>query len=375
MTEMTHKFDNKNQFLETIFFKDTPLIDLRAPLEYQRGSFPSSISIPLMSNEERAKVGICYKQQGQETAIRLGHKLVSGKTRDQRMQKWINFIQRHEKGYLFCFRGGLRSQTVQQWLAAEGYDYPLIRGGYKLMRNFLLDTLETLSEQLDFVVIGGRTGTRKTDLINKFPNAVDLEGRANHRGSSFGRRIGGQPGIIDFENNIAIDLLKLNATYSTVLLEDEGVTIGSCSVPDPLRKQITTAPLFLVESSLDERVENILSDYVLGLSKEYLIDNPIEGWDNYKNAMLLSLDRIKKRLGGERHQRLYQIMNKAFKQQMKKEEPHLHREWISILLTEYYDPMYDFQLTKKQHRIKQRGSWQDIVNLMENSQGNTGSRD
>ncbi len=372
---MTHKFDNKNQFLETLFFRDTPLIDLRAPLEYQRGSFPSSISIPLMSDEERAKVGTCYKQQGQEAAIRLGHKLVSGKTRDQRMQKWINFIQQHEKGYLFCFRGGLRSQTAQQWLAEEGYDYPLIRGGYKLMRNFLLNTLETLSEQLNFVVIGGRTGTRKTDLIVKFPNAVDLEGHANHRGSSFGRRIGGQPGIIDFENNIAIDLLKLNTTYSTVLLEDEGVTIGSCSVPDPLRKQIKTAPLYLVESSLDERVDNILNDYVLGLSKEYLTDNPIEGWENYKNAMLLSLERIKKRLGGERHHRLYQIMNKAFKQQMKKEEPHLHREWISILLTEYYDPMYDFQLTKKQHRIKERGSWQDIVNLMENSQGNTGGRD
>ncbi len=374
MTVMTHKFDNKNQFLETIFFRDTPLIDLRAPLEYQRGSFPSSVSIPLMSNEERAKVGTCYKKQGQEAAIMLGHKLVSGKARDQRMQMWINFIQRNEMGYLFCFRGGLRSQTVQQWLAAEGFDYPLIRGGYKLMRNFLLDTLETLSEQLDFIVIGGRTGTRKTDLIAKFPNAVDLERHANHRGSSFGRRIGGQPGIIDFENNIAIDLLKLNTSYSTILLEDEGVTIGSCSVPDPLRKQIKTAPLFLVESSLDERVENILNDYVLGLSKEYVIENPIEGWDNYKNAMLSSLDKIKKRLGGERHQRLYQIMNKAFKQQIKKEEPHLHREWIRILLTEYYDPMYDFQLTKKQYRIKQRGTWQDIVNLMENTQGNTGPR-
>jgi len=365
---MTHKPDKKNKLLETVFSRDIPLIDLRAPLEYQRGSFPSSASLPLMSDAERAKVGTCYKQQGQDAAIKLGNKLVSGEIRDLRMQKWIDFIQQHEDGYLFCFRGGLRSQTVQQWLKAEGYDYPLIQGGYKLMRNFLIDTLENLAEQLNVLVIGGRTGTRKTDLIVKFPNAVDLEGRANHRGSSFGRRVGGQPAIIDFENNIAIDLLKLNTSYSTVLLEDEGVTIGSCSVPDPLRKQIKTAPLYLVESLLDERVENILNDYVLGLSEEYLTNDPIEGWNDYKNAMFLSLDRIKKRLGGERHQRLYQLMDSAFKQQMKKEDPSLHREWIRILLTEYYDPMYDFQLTKKQHRIKERGTWKEIVNLMEKSQ-------
>jgi len=362
---MNHTTATENKFLETIFSRDIPLIDLRAPLEFQRGSFPFAVCLPLMNDAERAKVGTCYKQQGQEAAISLGHKLVSGETRDQRMQRWIDFIQQHENGYLFCFRGGLRSQTVQQWLADKGYDYPLIPGGYKAMRNYLIHSLETLAEQLNFIVIGGRTGTRKTDLIVKFPNSVDLEGRANHRGSSFGRRVGGQPTIIDFENTIAIDLIKLKTVYSTVLLEDEGVTIGRCSVPESLRKQIKTAPLHLVESSLDERIENILNDYVLGLSREYLLDDPKEGWLNYQEAMLSSLNRIKKRLGGERHQRLYQIMEKAFKEQMETEESNLHRDWIRILLKEYYDPMYDFQLTKKQHRIKQRGSWQEVVSEME----------
>lgn len=358
---MNHKTVTDNKLLESVFLNDIPLIDLRAPLEFKRGSFPFAVSLPLMTDTERAKVGTCYKQQGQEAAIKLGHKLVRGETRDLRMQKWIDFIQQHKTGYLFCFRGGLRSQTVQQWLADEGYNYPLIPGGYKVMRNFLIHNLETLAEQLNFLVIGGRTGTRKTDLIIKFPNAVDLEGRANHRGSSFGRRVGGQPAIIDFENNIAIDLIKLKAVYSTLLLEDEGVTIGSCSVPEPLRKQIKTAPLYLVESSLDERVDNILNDYVLGLSREYLTDDPKLGWSNYQEAMFSSLNRIKKRLGGERHQRLHQIMEKAFKEQMEKDESNLHRDWIRILLKEYYDPMYDFQLTKKQHRIKHKGTWQEIV--------------
>jgi len=346
---------------ETIFSNDTPLFDLRAPIEFNQGAFPTAVNLPLMTDEERAKVGICYKNQGQDTAIKLGHKLVSGEIREQRMEQWINFIQQHKDGYLYCFRGGLRSQTVQQWLETEGFSYPLIQGGYKAMRRYLINKLESLSEKLNFIVIGGRTGTRKTDLILKFPNAIDLEGRANHRGSSFGRRVGGQPTVISFENNLAIDLLKLSGVHSTVLVEDEGVTIGRCSVPEPLRNQIKTAPLYLIDASIDERVENILNDYVLGLSKEYLNFDPNHGWHAYKEAMFSSLMRIKKRLGGEKYSRLYQLMVKAFDKQTEEQEQNFHRDWIKVLLQEYYDPMYDFQIDKKLHRVQQQGSWSDIV--------------
>ena len=208
---------------EVLFSRDTPLIDLRAPTEFNPGAFPNAINLPLMTDDERAKVGTCYKQYGQQAAIKLGHKLVSGECREQRMAQWRSFIEQNPEGYLYCFRGGLRSQTVQQWLADEGLEYPLINGGYKAMRRFLMDSLEALPQSFNFIVIGGRTGTRKTDLILKLPNSIDLEGRANHRGSSFGRRVGGQPTVINFENNLAIDLLKLKTNYSTLLIEDEGV--------------------------------------------------------------------------------------------------------------------------------------------------------
>ncbi len=347
---------------EIIFSNDTPLFDLRAPVEFNQGAFSNATNLPLMTDEERKKVGICYKHQGQETAIKLGHKLVSGAIREQRMEQWIHFVQQNENGYLYCFRGGLRSQTVRQWLATEGIHYPLVQGGYKAMRRFLLNQFDQLTDNFNFTVIGGRTGTRKTDLILTFPNAIDLEGRANHRGSSFGRRVGGQPTVINFENNVAIDLVKLKGIYSNILVEDEGVTIGRCSVPEPLRNQIKTAPLYLVEASIEERIETILNNYVLGLSKEYQEKDPVQGWCTYKDAMLSSLGRIKKRLGGERYSRLYQLMAKAFDKQENEQNQYFHYDWISVLLREYYDPMYDFQITGKQHRVQQRGSWQDIEN-------------
>lgn len=361
---MTYSRRPDSDNFEHIFSKDIPLFDLRAPIEFAQGSFPTAISLPLMTDDERSKVGTCYKQQGQDAAIKLGHKLVSGALREQRMAQWEKFVMQHPEGYCYCFRGGLRSKTVQQWLAAEGLEYPLIKGGYKAMRRFLIESIERLSDVFNFIVVGGRTGTRKTDLILELPNAIDLEGRANHRGSSFGRRVGGQPTVINFENNLAIDLLKLKVNYSTLMIEDEGVTIGSCSVPGPLRVQINTSPLYLIEASVDERVENILRDYVVGLSQEYLAEDPLNGWENYREAMFSSLQRIKKRLGGERFKQLYLLMDKAFKTENEIANSDFHRHWIRELLVEYYDPMYDFQLTKKQGRIKERGSWEDIKGLL-----------
>ena len=121
-----------------LFLRPTPMMDMRAPAEFVHGAFPSALSLPLMSDEERAQVGICYKQQGQDAAITLGHQLVYGELKAQRLAQWTAFARQHPHGYLYCFRGGLRSQTVQRWLHEEGIDYPLVTGGYKAMRRFLL---------------------------------------------------------------------------------------------------------------------------------------------------------------------------------------------------------------------------------------------
>ena len=101
-----------------------------------------------MTDEERALVGTCYKEHGQDEAIRLGHKLVSGKTKEERMAGWIEFARKHPEGYLYCFRGGLRSRTTQQWLKETGVNYPLVIGGYKALRNALLTELEQEARKL-----------------------------------------------------------------------------------------------------------------------------------------------------------------------------------------------------------------------------------
>ncbi|MCQ6259757.1 tRNA 2-selenouridine(34) synthase MnmH [Pseudomonas sp. Q11] len=340
-----------------IFLNDRPMMDTRAPVEFLKGAFPGVVNLPLMTDIERQRVGTCYKQQGQQAAIVLGHQLVSGDTKAQRIQAWAEFATAHPDGVLYCFRGGLRSQIVQQWLKDEaGIDYPRVGGGYKAMRTFLLDTVEQAVAQCDLVLLGGMTGTGKTEVLTQLSNSLDLEGYANHRGSSFGKRATGQPSNIDFENLLAVDVLQKRAAgIEQFVLEDESRMVGSCALPLPLYQRMQQVPMVWLEDSVERRVERILSDYVINLSGEFIALHGDEGFSLFCERLLGSLNNIHKRLGGDRHRRLLQIMEAALAEQATSGAVDLHRGWIEGLLREYYDPMYVFQREKKGGRIEFAG--------------------
>ncbi len=267
-----------------------------------------------MTDSERQRVGTCYKQQGQQAAIVLGHQLVSGEIKAQRIQAWAEFAKTHSDGVLYCFRGGLRSQIVQQWLKDEaGIDYPRVGGGYKAMRSFLLDTVEQAVAQCDLVLLGGMTGTGKTEALGQLSNSLDLEGYANHRGSSFGKRATGQPSNIDFENRLAVDVLKKRASgIEQFVLEDESRAVGSCALPLPLYQRMQQVPMVWLEDSLQNRVERILQDYVIDLCAEFVAVHGDEGFSLFSERLLASLDNIHKRLGGDRHRRLMNILKRPW---------------------------------------------------------------
>ncbi len=345
-----------------LFLNDVPMMDLRAPVEFEKGAFPTAINLPLMTDEERHLVGTRYKEQGQDSAIKLGHELVSGETKAQRLQQWLAFTHAHPQGYLYCFRGGLRSRTTQQWIKEAGVEFPLIKGGYKAMRRFLIDELERLSHLDNFVVLSGRTGTGKTRVLKLLPNYVDLEGLAKHRGSSFGRMLDPQPSQINFENSLAIDLLKASQDkHSPIFLEDESRLIGRCALPLALKEKMANCPLVVLESSIEERIDVVLQDYVIDMTADFIArDGDDLGMVNFSDYLFASLDRIERRLGSERKNTLSHMMQDAIGHQKNNSAPDSndanrfdgHRVWIKCLLSEYYDPMYDYQLEKKAARIR-----------------------
>ncbi|MEH6627709.1 MAG: tRNA 2-selenouridine(34) synthase MnmH [Motiliproteus sp.] len=351
---------NTNDYL-SLFLNDVPMMDVRAPVEYLKGAFPNTVTLPLMSDDEREKVGTCYKQRGQDAAIELGHKLVCGDLKTQRVAAWKAFAQANPEGYLYCFRGGLRSRVSQQWLAEAGIEYPFIEGGYKAMRRFLIDQMEATAEKRSFVIISGRTGTGKTKVIDQIPQSVDLEGLANHRGSSFGRRVSPQPSQINFENNLAIRLLKLQQTQGILMLEDESINIGSAHIPAALFDRMKESPLVVLDEPMEVRVDTVIEDYVVGLSGEYLQEFGDQGFDRYADYMLAAMDRIRKRLGAERHQQIRGVLAQALDIQKDTGDVEAHRSWIQLLLEQYYDSMYDYQLSKKLDRVVFNGNRQQII--------------
>ena len=357
---MSHRPDTADY--RALFLNDAPMMDVRAPTEFLRGAFPHAHSLPLMSDEERAQVGTCYKQQGQEAAIELGHQLVSGETKERRLARWCEFAREHPQGYLYCFRGGLRSQTVQQWLREQGIDYPLVQGGYKAMRRFLLEELDRAVARSDIVLISGKTGTGKTRVISRLKRSIDLEGLANHRGSTFGQLPQPQPSQIDFENALSIALMKmLAAGERRVYLEDEGRLIGRLCLPDVLRERMERAPMLVVEQSLEQRVDIVVEDYVLDLGRRYGALHSADGAQLHSAKLQDDLARIRKRLGGERYQRISALMEEAFQLQWREGDLSLHREWVAFLLEKYYDPMYEYQLSQRAGEQLYRGDREAVI--------------
>ncbi|WP_339842872.1 tRNA 2-selenouridine(34) synthase MnmH [uncultured Halopseudomonas sp.] len=359
--------ENTDDF-RRIFLQSTPMMDVRAPVEFNKGAFPGVLNLPLMTDDERQQVGTCYKNSGQEAAIALGHKLVHGSIKDQRVEAWAAFAAANPDGYLYCFRGGLRSQLVQQWLAEAGIAYPRIVGGYKAMRRFLIDSLEHSVQTLPLNIVAGLTGTGKTEVISALKSSLDLEGHAHHRGSSFGRHATPQPNQIDFENTLAIEALRvIDQGASQLVLEDEGRMVGSCTVPLELFRLMQQSPLIWLEDSFDNRVARILGDYVVDMHAEFAAlhpDDPQQAFESFAEHLLGGLLRIRKRLGGEKQQALLAIMENALAEQKRSGGVDAHREWIACLLTDYYDPMYAYQRSGKDERVVFSGDQSAVVEYL-----------
>ncbi len=337
------------------------MIDVRAPVEYEHGAFPSAVNLPLLSDSERHEVGIKFKNAGQDSAIELANELVSGSSRLERLNNWQKYLENNPSAVVYCFRGGLRSQTVQRWMNDRDLDVTLVEGGYKALRRFLITTTETVSVKSKFMIIGGKTGSAKTHLINALDFSIDLEGLANHRGSAFGRRIDQQPSQIDFENRLGIALLKLPYQKPEhIFLEDESRSIGSLAIPKVFHDKMADSPIAMLEETLEGRVETIYKDYIYSNLQDYKEQDANAASDNFSEFLLGSLQRIQRRLGAEKYGQIRTMMEQALNHNDPEESGSLHRQWIRSLLCDYYDPMYDYQMNKKLNRVIYRGSREEF---------------
>ncbi len=354
---------------KSIVLNDNPLIDVRAPIEYEKGAFPNSINIPILSNEERHIIGICYKEKGNEEATKLGYSLVSGKIKEDRLNSWTSFIKSNPSAIIYCFRGGSRSRIAQEWVNEELHmSTPRILGGYKSFRNYLLASLLGENQNYTPIVLTGYTGSGKTKLLKELENSIDLEGIANHRGSSFGAHVNPQPTQINFENNLAYELIKKqNKGYKHLIFEDEGKNIGKNFIPQDFFNYFHSGDIVLLSSTLEERIENTLKEYVTEAQEEYTkiygYENGLKEWFDY---IYSSMERLKRRLGGDKFKKVIDSLRLAYNNQLSTGNIDYHKYWIELFLRDYYDPLYKYSLEIVKDKILFEGNYKDVKEYLNN---------
>ena len=147
-----------------------------------------------------------------------------------------------------------------------------------------------------------------------------------------------------------------------MVVADEGKLLGRCYVPDDLQARIRQSPRVVIDEPLEARVRVTLEDYVTGPLDEYSRHYGEEqAFERLAEALLAALDRIRKRLGGARHQYLRGELEAALEEQRRGGDPERHRVWIRELLSGYYDPMYDYMLQRRDGPILYQGSRAQVM--------------
>lgn len=265
-----------------------PIFDVRSPGEFEQGHILGATSFPLFTNEERAQVGTCYKQQSREQAIELGLDLVGPKLGDfVRQAKALTSDKPDKTVRIHCWRGGMRSGAIAWLLNLAGFNTLTLEGGYKAFRQWVRTTLATPKK---IILLGGMTGTAKTDILHALSDqgeqALDLEGHANHRGSSFGSLcLPPQPSTEQFENNLALEWHRFS-TDRPIWIEAESRRVGACRIPAELFEQMEAAFALEITRPISERVALLVEIYGQAATAD----------------LIAATERIRKRLGGERTQ-------------------------------------------------------------------------
>ena len=297
-----------------------PVIDVRSPGEFAQAHVPGAVNIPLFDNDERAKVGTRYKQAGKDHAVVTGLEFVGPKLADFVRQSRKLSNGSGGQVLVHCWRGGMRSGSFAWLLQTAGLTPATLVGGYKAYRNTVLSAF---AEPRNLMILGGKTGSGKTDILHELAaqgeQIIDLEGLANHKGSSYGA-IGQlpQPSSEQFENLIFVDWQRLDRGRR-IWLEDESRNVGSCFVPMPLWQQMRAAPVAFVDVPKPVRVARLVREYT-GIDHELLIE---------------ATERIRKRLGGK----TTQLALDALAQQ--------DYATVADLTLDYYDKAYLYGLSQR----------------------------
>jgi len=310
--------------------KHSLFIDVRSPKEHKNERIIDSINIPLFTDEERAIVGITYKQKSVTEARRLGVEIVSKKLPGffEEINKLLSTSEKQIAAY--CARGGYRSTFFASAFSSIGMNIIKVDGGYKKYRKYIYEKLPSLNEKMKYVVIHGNTGVGKTEILKelekKGEKILDFEGAANHRGSLLGGIGLGEPSTQkNFESKIFNYMDKAKGDY--IFVEAESIRVGKAAIPKFIHEKMKFGLHIYIDADIEKRVEVLREDYIQN--------------ENWKEESIKNIDRLKKHVSNERIKNLKnKVENNDFDYVAKE------------LMMKYYDSMYQNKSKEYEYNLK-----------------------
>lgn len=239
------------------------VIDVRSPSEFALDHIPGAVNLPVLDDAQRAEVGTIYVQDNRFRARKIGAAYVA-QNAARHLQTYLAGKPGGYHPLVYCWRGGQRSASFASILQQIGWRVELLEGGYQTYRRLVAESLYKTPLPCPVLVLDGNTGSAKTDLLLRLPahgvQVIDLEGLANHRGSIFGARRGGQPGQRAFESDLALAISRLDPNQ-VVVVEAESSRIGNLTIPPSLWEPMKAARRIAVATPLAARADYLCRAY------------------------------------------------------------------------------------------------------------------
>ncbi len=294
------------------------IIDVRTPAEFAEDHIPGAVNCPVLSDEERARVGTLYKQESPFAAKKLGAALVARHIAEHIEQRFLD-RPRTWRPLVYCWRGGKRSGAMTHVLRQIGWHACALEGGYKSYRRHVVAELAGLPRRFSFRVVTGATGSGKSRLLEALAaqgaQVLDLEALAAHKGSVLGGLPDeAQPSQKMFETRLFAVLQGLTLSLP-VFVEAESRKIGRLQVPDALLETMRASPCLRMEATDAARIGFLIGDY------DYFLADPA--------SLKEKLDCLRELQSGETLARWNALVDA--------------RAWPALvgeLLEKHYDPLY-----------------------------------
>jgi tRNA 2-selenouridine synthase len=306
------------------------LVDVRSPAEHAESTIPGALNVPVLDNGERAEIGTLYKQAGRQAARRRGVAVVAPK-----IPALVEMVAAARPPgsppvVVFCWRGGMRSLAMTQFLELAGIPARQLAGGHKAFRAMVRNFFEQAGWGR-LVVLRGLTGVGKTRLLHRLAGEgypiVDLEGLANHRGSAFGHLgLPVQPSQRMFEA-LLWEALRRVPPEGYALAEGESRHIGRLALPPRVHQALQAEVSIWIDAPLSRRVTNILADY--------------PARDELREEFAGPIRALKERLGRQAVAELLELLACG-----------AWEELVRQLMVRYYDPLYRHTLPERRIEVE-----------------------